>query len=79
MHSTILTITFDCTDARAQTMFWAAATGGSAHERDSPRPGTPSAPSCLRLLRYPGRNIQPDRGLSSCSAAAMAWSTCLRL
>jgi hypothetical protein len=25
MYSTILNITFDCTDARAQAMFWAAA------------------------------------------------------
>jgi Glyoxalase-like domain len=35
MHSTIHNITFDCADARAQAMFWAAVTGGSAHERDS--------------------------------------------
>jgi len=35
MHSTILNITFDCADARAQAMFWAAVTGWPAHERDS--------------------------------------------
>ncbi len=35
MHSTILNITFDCADARAQAMFWAAVTGGTAHGRDS--------------------------------------------
>jgi hypothetical protein len=35
MHSTILNITFDCTDTRAQATFWAAATGGTAHEQDS--------------------------------------------
>lgn len=35
MHSTILNVTFDCADARTQAMFWAAATGGSAHERDA--------------------------------------------
>jgi predicted enzyme related to lactoylglutathione lyase len=35
MHSTILNITFDCTDARAQAIFWAATTGGSAREQDS--------------------------------------------
>jgi predicted enzyme related to lactoylglutathione lyase len=52
MHSTILNITFDCTDAKSQAMFWAAVTGGSAEERDatpghveyavvSPAPGVP--------------------------------------
>jgi predicted enzyme related to lactoylglutathione lyase len=35
MHSTVLNITFDCADARAQAAFWAAVTGGSAHERDA--------------------------------------------
>lgn len=35
MYSTIHNITFDCADARAQAMFWAAVTGGAAHERDS--------------------------------------------
>lgn len=35
MPSTILNITFDCADARAQAMFWAAATGGAAHEQDA--------------------------------------------
>lgn len=37
MHSSILNITFDCTDARAQAMFWAAVTGWTASEQD----GTP--------------------------------------
>jgi hypothetical protein len=52
MHSTIHNITFDCADAKAQAMFWAAVTGGTAHERDatpghveyavqSPTPGMP--------------------------------------
>jgi len=52
MHSTIHNITFDCADAKAQAMFWAAMTGGTAHERDatpghveyaveSPTPGVP--------------------------------------
>jgi len=35
MHSTVLNITFDCTDAGAQAAFWAAVTGGSAEERDA--------------------------------------------
>jgi len=35
MHSTVLNITFDCADAKAQAAFWAAVTGGSAQERDS--------------------------------------------
>jgi predicted enzyme related to lactoylglutathione lyase len=35
MHSTIKNITFDCTDAKAQALFWAAVTGGSAQERDA--------------------------------------------
>ncbi len=35
MHSTILNITFDRADARAQAMFRAAMTGGAADERDS--------------------------------------------
>ena len=35
MHSTIHNITFDCADARAQAMFWAAVTGGTARERDA--------------------------------------------
>jgi predicted enzyme related to lactoylglutathione lyase len=34
MHSTIKNITFDCTDAKAQAMFWAAVTGGTPQERD---------------------------------------------
>jgi len=52
MHSTIHNITFDCADAKAQAMFWAAVIGGTAHERDatpghveyavqSPTPGMP--------------------------------------
>ena len=52
MHSTIHNITFDCADAKAQAMFWAAVTGGTVHERDatpghveytvqSPTPGMP--------------------------------------
>jgi hypothetical protein len=32
--STILNVTFDCADARAQARFWAAATGGAAEQRD---------------------------------------------
>ncbi|HTR92665.1 MAG TPA: VOC family protein [Trebonia sp.] len=35
MHSTIHNITFDCADARAQAMFWAAVTGGTAQQRDA--------------------------------------------
>jgi hypothetical protein len=35
MHASILNITFDCADANAQAMFWAAVTGGTAHERDA--------------------------------------------
>lgn len=35
MHSTIHNITFDCADARAQALFWAAVTGGTARERDA--------------------------------------------
>jgi predicted enzyme related to lactoylglutathione lyase len=35
MHSTIHNITFDCADARAQAMFWAVVTGGTAQERDA--------------------------------------------
>jgi predicted enzyme related to lactoylglutathione lyase len=35
MHSTIHNVTFDCADARAQAMFWAAVTGGTAQERDA--------------------------------------------
>ena len=35
MHSTIHNITFDCADARAQAMFWAAVTAGTAQERDA--------------------------------------------
>ena len=35
MHASILNITFDCTDARAQATFWAAVTGWTAQERDA--------------------------------------------
>jgi hypothetical protein len=35
MHASILNITFDCADARAQAMFWAAVTGGTAEEQDA--------------------------------------------
>src|SRR6185437_7694706 len=52
MHASILNITFDCADARAQAMFWAAVTGWDAQEKDatpghveyavvSPSDGTP--------------------------------------
>ena len=37
MHSTIHNITFDCTDAKAQALFWAAVTGGITRERDAMR------------------------------------------
>jgi predicted enzyme related to lactoylglutathione lyase len=33
-HAAILNITFDCADARAQALFWAAALGWTASERD---------------------------------------------
>lgn len=35
MYASILNITFDCADARAQAMFWAAVTGWTAEERDA--------------------------------------------
>lgn len=35
MYSRILNITFDCVDARAQALFWAAVTGWTAEERDA--------------------------------------------
>jgi len=35
MYASILNITFDCVDAKAQAMFWAAVTGWSAQERDA--------------------------------------------
>lgn len=35
MYASILNITFDCADARAQAAFWAAVTGGTPHERDA--------------------------------------------
>ena len=34
MCSRVLNITFDCADARAQAMSWAAVTGWVAHEQD---------------------------------------------
>ena len=38
-HAAILNITFDCTDARAQALFWAAALGWTASEQaDAPGP-----------------------------------------
>jgi predicted enzyme related to lactoylglutathione lyase len=33
-HAAVLNITFDCADARAQALFWAAALGWSASEQD---------------------------------------------
>ena len=54
MYASILNITFDCADARAQAMFWAAVTGWTAQERDA-TPGhveysvEPSAPGGPRL------------------------------
>ena len=52
MYATIFNITVDCTDARAQAMFWAAVTGWTAEETDAtpghveyalvpPAPGSP--------------------------------------
>jgi predicted enzyme related to lactoylglutathione lyase len=35
MQASILNITFDCADARAQALFWAAVTGWAAQERDT--------------------------------------------
>jgi predicted enzyme related to lactoylglutathione lyase len=35
MYASILNITFDCVDARAQALFWAAVTGWTAEERDA--------------------------------------------
>jgi hypothetical protein len=35
MYASILNITFDCHDAKAQAAFWAAVTGWTAHERDA--------------------------------------------
>lgn len=35
MYARIHNITFDCADARAQALFWAAVTGWSAEERDA--------------------------------------------
>ena len=34
MYATILNITIDCADARAQAMFWAAVTGWDARQQD---------------------------------------------
>ena len=35
MYASILNITFDCADSRAQALFWAAVTGWTAEERDA--------------------------------------------
>jgi predicted enzyme related to lactoylglutathione lyase len=35
MYASILNITVDCADARAQAVFWAAVTGWTAAERDT--------------------------------------------
>lgn len=35
MYASILNFTFDCADARAQALFWAAVTGWTAAERDA--------------------------------------------
>jgi predicted enzyme related to lactoylglutathione lyase len=35
VYASILNITFDCADARAQATFWAAVTGWTAQERDA--------------------------------------------
>lgn len=35
MYASILNITFDCADAKAQATFWAAVTGWTAHEQDA--------------------------------------------
>lgn len=35
MYASIHNITFDCTDARAQALFWASVTGWTAAERDA--------------------------------------------
>ncbi|HEY2079066.1 MAG TPA: VOC family protein [Streptosporangiaceae bacterium] len=35
MYASILNITFDCADAMAQALFWAAVTGWTAEERDA--------------------------------------------
>jgi predicted enzyme related to lactoylglutathione lyase len=54
MYASILNITIDCADARAQARFWAEVTGWSATERDS-TPGhveyavTPPTPGMPRL------------------------------
>jgi len=54
VHASILNITFDCADARAQAMFWAAVTGWTVEERDA-TPGhveyavTPPSPGGPRL------------------------------
>jgi hypothetical protein len=52
MYASILNITFDCVDAKAQAEFWAAVTGWNLHEQDgaaghieyavaAPSPGMP--------------------------------------
>ena len=35
MYASILNITFDCADAKAQAAFWAAVTGWTTQERDA--------------------------------------------
>ena len=35
MYASILNVTFDCADSRAQAVFWAAVTGWTAEERDA--------------------------------------------
>ena len=70
MYASILNITFDCHDARAQAEFWAAVTGWTAHERDAtaghveyavepPSAGTPrlyftTVPGATRQSQEPG-------------------------
>jgi hypothetical protein len=50
MHASILNITYDCADARAQAAFWAAVTGGEAQERD----GTPGHVEWVVMPASPG-------------------------
>jgi Glyoxalase-like domain len=62
MHASILNITFDCADARAQATFWAAVTGWTAYERDAtpghveymvaPAPESTSAPEGTQRLYF---------------------------
>ncbi len=50
MHASIHNITFDCADAKAQAMFWAAVTGGTAREQD----GTPGHVEWVVMPVSPG-------------------------